>query len=223
MNDFHDQIWAYLHNELPAEKRAQFEQAAEEDPSLKQEVDACKAVHQDLEAWGDQLLENELLAEWESEHPEYQEKRSRHGPMIRLAVPLAAAAALVLLLALPLHRGPINWERTVYGSAPQLRGESSGQPVYRRDDLKNAGRTLRKAVEEHLSEHTEFSEKWTLQIAFQEQKDGYLMVEVSGHSKRYPELKSVWEETIPGKERLSAELIVFAERIADDLTKRGKP
>ncbi|NLX24366.1 MAG: hypothetical protein GXY61_00170 [Lentisphaerae bacterium] len=159
MDHFHDQIWAYLHNELPSNKRAPFEQAAEQDPSLKQEIDACKAVHHVLEDWGDHLLEKELLAEWESEHPEYQETVGRRNRVIRLLIPVAAAAALVLGLTLPLHRGRINWERTVYGSAPQLRGESSTQPVYSRDDLKQTSRDLREAVEKRPADPPNLSKK----------------------------------------------------------------
>lgn len=223
MDSFHDQIWAYLHNELPPEKRAPFEQAAEQDPSLKQEIDACRAVHHDLEDWGDQLLEKELLAEWESEHPEYQEKIRRQNRVIRLLIPVATAAALILGLTLQLHRGPINWEHTVYGSAPQLRGEFGIQPVYSRDDLKQTSRELREAVEKRLANHPNLSEKWTLQITLQELKDGYLVAAVYGHPKRNPESEWVWEESISGKGRLSVGLAELAERIVDDLIKQNTP
>ncbi|MBN2703985.1 MAG: hypothetical protein JXR23_07215 [Pontiellaceae bacterium] len=96
MDHFHRQIWAYLHNELPPEKRAQFERAAEQDSSLQEEIAVCRAVHHDLEDWGNQLLEKELLAEWESEHPEYQENIRRRNRVFRRLIPVAAAAALVL-------------------------------------------------------------------------------------------------------------------------------
>jgi hypothetical protein len=220
MKNSEDQIWRYLHNELPPEDRQHFERTAAEDPDLQQELEECRIMHQNLEYLGDHQLQETLLAEWESEHPQYREtenKKEFRSRIIRLSIPLAAAAALVLLLANPLHQGPVDWERTVYGPAPQLRGPSEAQPIFSRADLKQVNRDLRRVVEKHLVDSAR--KNWKLQIQFQEFADGYLLIEVSGHPKGNPERDLQWDRTFQGKVHLQNKVAEFAKLIADDLLK----
>lgn len=154
MKDVKDQVWAYLHNELTPEERTRFEQALAVDSSLRETLEECRTMHRELNMLGDRQLEEHLLAEWESEHPEFREPRSRSRlRIIRFMLPLAAAAALLVIFVLPRQEGPVRWQRTIYGAAPQLRGESSGaQPHYTHQELQHVSQTLKETVEKRIKE-----------------------------------------------------------------------
>ncbi len=137
MKDPADWTWTYLHNELTPKEKALFEQTLQNDPGLRRKLDECRAVHGQLKTLlplfnnaesDDDQLEKNLLAQWEAEHPEYAEKPATDKPrskILRFALPLAAAAAAAILFALP--AAPIHWQRTVYGAAPQLRGQPAAR------------------------------------------------------------------------------------------------
>jgi hypothetical protein len=207
-----DQIWAYLHDELSPEDRQQFEQAVDSDPALKVELEESRNTHDILKTLlphgelNQEELTNQLLAQWETEHPEFaQEPEIRSKPKIlRFAAPLAAAAAVIILLALP--SGPIDWQRTLYGSAPQLRGEPATQPHYTRSDLKQAVRELQDAIEESF----DGSGTPSLQISIQELADGALAVEIIGTSRH-------WNESFQSLETFRRNVPTFGKQIADDL------
>ncbi len=180
MNDFNKEIWAYLHDELAPEKRERFEQALAGDPALREALAERQATHQQLEAIGQEQLEAELLAEWEAAHPQFREPASHpHGRIIRFILPLAAAAAAVILLtALP--RGPVHWQRTDYGSIPQLRGAAL-EARYTRNDFKQLASELQRAVEQRVNPASDCS----LRIHLQELTDGALTIEINGRAQ-YP-------------------------------------
>ena len=211
-----EQIWPYLHNELSAEESQQFEQVLKNSPSLQNALEECREIHRNMELLGDRLLEEHLLAEWESEHPEFQEKQPRlQTKIIRFAIPLAAAAAVILLLSLPLHQSPVNWQRTVYGSPPQLRGLAGNKQHYTSTDLKEINRALQDAIESSIQQIS--IEPWKLQIHLQELASGYLAVEVSGHAKSVPDKSKTWEAIFQDMEHFNAEAPAFAELIANDM------
>ncbi|MBL7017194.1 MAG: hypothetical protein ISR84_06525 [Kiritimatiellales bacterium] len=221
-----DKIWATLHNELTPKDREQFEQARQEDPALNDALEECRATHQVLaelgrEALSDEQLADKLMAEWAAEHPEYAESPARRRTL-RFALPLAAAAALVLLLTLP--AGPIRWQRTLYGNTPQLRGEPAAQAGYARADLKQAARELQDAVEAFGDP----AEKWTLQITLQELADGALDVEVSGSRRensnawknsgaKAPPSSNAWKKSFQSLENFRQNIPRFGKQIADAL------
>lgn len=210
-----DKIWAYLQNELSPDEAARFERALTEDSALREAFKERRATHEELakldqEVLSDEQLEEQLLAEWVAEHPEYAEKtnpRTRRN-ILRFSIPLAAAAAIVILLARP--SDPIRWQRTVYGSAPQLRGEPAAQPQYTRADLKLAARKLQDAVNSTCNP----PDKWTLQIHLQELAGGALAVEVSGRSR---ETSKVWTENFQSLETFHQNVPRVGNQIVDDL------
>jgi len=243
MTDPADWIWAYLHSELtPAEKEL-FEQTVQNNPSLRQEFDECQSTHRQLtDLLPDQnsveisnkRLEAKLLAEWQAEHPEYAETRREKpcGNILRFTLPLAAvAAAVAILLALP--SPSIHWQRTVYGSAPQLRGQTATPPHYTRTDLKQVSRELQDAINEASRQ----SQGWNLKISLQELADGALAVEVAGlpqcesgfpkvwkNEARCTAVSSrVWNKNFQGLENFRQNIPRFGKQIADDLAGQDKP
>ena len=210
-----DNIWAYLHNELSPAEIERFEQALTEDPALREALDECRMTHEGLTALGQKTLSNEqleeqLLADWVAEHPEYAEEPSQptRRKILRLSLPLTAAAAVVILLALPSK--PIRWQNTAYGKAPQLRGESAMSPHYTREDLKKAASELQNTINSTDND----PKKWTLQILLQELINGALTVEVSGQSQG---ASMTWAEHFQSLEEFRQKIPMFGKKIADDL------
>lgn len=225
MNDYKEQVWAYLHNELPPETRAAFEQAVIDDPGLREILEECRKTHMELELLADHQMEERLLAEWESEHPKYREKRkSQLNRILRFSLPLLAAAATVLLLfALPLSQGPVQWQRTVYGPPPQLRGQAGSQPHYSRAELKQVDMALRNTIESSLAKLSNPPSRWKLKIQLQELANGFLVVEISGYPRGSPEQTRNWSETFEGLDHVAAEAPFLGRRIAEDLAERNNP
>lgn len=224
MKDVKDQIWAYLHDELPADERERFEQALADDASLRDALEECRAMHEDLEQLSDLRLEDQLLAEWEAEHPQFQEERKPgRAKIIRFTLPLAAAAAIILLLALPLSQGPVHWQRTLYGIAPQLRGYAETQARYSRADLKRINTELQSAIEEHLAALPTPPADWKLQIQLQELAGGHLAVEVSGHPVDQPDVEKLWEDVFQSQTSETENISSLARRIATDIAEQKAP
>jgi len=163
MKDFTDQIWAYLHNELSPEQRVKFDEELEKNSGLRERLEERQVTHQELndlflsanneERCDDQMVE-QLLYEWEEEHSHFAEslpKNLQHN-IIRFILPLAAAAAVVaVLVALPLEKGSIHWERTTYGETPQVRGQTDIAPQYSRSELKREILELQSCTETALT------------------------------------------------------------------------
>lgn len=229
MTDPAEWIWAYLHNELAPEDKTRFEEALQNDATLRAALDEYRATHTRLKdlmphidevALDNQKLEESLLAEWESEHPEYAETSADQPrrKILRFALPLAAAAAAaILLFALP--SDPIRWQRTLYGSSPQLRGQSAAQPRYTQSDLNPAVDQLQKII----SNTGQLTEQWNLQVSLQELADGALSVEVAGQPRRNRGFSRVWNENFQTLEDFRQKLPRFGKQIADDLTGEPSP
>jgi len=236
-----DQIWAYLHDELSPEEKVLFEQALQKDPGLREKLDECLITHNELkdllplpakEAGSSDALAEKRLSEWEEDHPEYAETNTHETPrnILRLSLPLAAAAALVLLLTLPWNPSPTHWQRTAYGSAPQLRGEPIVQPLYTRAQLRQCGRELQDAVDAVSQQ----PEQWTLKLYLQELTNGALSVEVSGSRRGFSKgwknkgvkaqpSSKVWKESFQGLEDFHQNVPRFGKQIADDLARQSLP
>jgi len=233
MNALKDQIWAYLHNELASEERDRFERALQGDPALREALEERRQTHRELESVlpmlgkmgnADDQLEERLIAEWESEHPGYAEVpiRKPRRKILYFSLPLAAAAAaMVLLLALP--QKPIHWQRTSYGSAPQLRGQPVTEPHYTRAELKQVNGELQKAIGTSLEQLAAPLEPWKLRIRLQELASGSLAVEISGHPRGNPESSKVWTETFQGLEHFGAKGPLFGKQVAEGLVEQGNP
>lgn len=221
-----DQIWAYLHGELSSGERERFEQALQNDSDLRDVLEECRATHAKLQSLlplidtageSDDQLEERLLAEWETEHPEYAELpvQTPRRNILRVTLPLAAAAAAALvLLALPWNPGPVRWQRTAYGTAPQLRGQPAGQPHYSRAELKQTSRELQEAIESRLADAPG---RWVLQISMQELAAGSLSVEISGHPRANETRSNHWNQSFQTLERFRANIPMFGKQVADDL------
>jgi anti-sigma factor RsiW len=216
-----NQIWAYLHNELPPEKKELFEQALENDPDLRVALEESRAMHKDLEyalprfsteEGTDDQLEEQLLAEWEAEHPEYAEVPALNPrrKILQFTLPLAAAAAAVILLSLSLQTGPVQWQRTAYGTPPQLRDQSNAQARYSRAQLKEIDQKFKQAVES-ASQH---AEQWILQVSLQELTDGALAIEISGYPRHKPDSPKTWSEHYQSLEEFHDNIPVLAKQIA---------
>lgn len=235
MTTHSDQIWAYLHNELAPEEKNRFEQALHSDPRLREALDACRETHRELESVlplldgedtaANEQLEERLLAEWEAEHPEYAETpvRRPHRKILYFSLPLAAAAAAIILLSLSLQTKPIHWQRTAYGTAPQLRGQSGMQPHYTRTELKQINRELQKAIETHLEQFPVLSEPWKLRIYLQELAHGALSVEISGHPRAEPNLSTHWNKSFQSLEIFRESIPMLGKQVADDLAGQNGP
>ncbi len=236
MSDITTLIWAYLHDELSPESRNHFESALEDSPSLRKALEEQRATHEELksilplieaETANDEQQEEQLIAEWEAEHPEFAEppqQQKSQGRIMRFAIPLAvAAAACVVLLALPGHQGPVYWQNTLYGTAPQLRGESAAHPRYNQTELEQVSRQLQNIIEDHIARLPDSAEPWKLKIHLQELAGGYLAVEVSGHPANRPKRSRTWDATFQGKDRFDAEASGFGKRIANDLAEQDVP
>lgn len=228
MNDSTDQIWAYIHNELSPEKRKGFEQALNNDPLLREALDACRITHGELknvlpllegENVGDDQLEKKLLAEWEATHPEYAENPARkpRRKILYFSLPLTAAAAAIIVFTLSLQTGPIHWQRTAYGTAPQLRGQSGTEPHYTRAELKQINHELREAIESHLERLAELPEPWNLKIHLQELANGTLAAEVAGHPRSNPDSSRFWNISFRNLETFRQNIPRFGRQVAEDI------
>jgi len=225
-----NRIWAYLHNEMDAEEKEFFQQALRVDAELREEVERCRATHYELKNLlpnigneeSNEALEARLLTKWETEHPEYVEAPRRKMPRRILLYPplLAAAATLAILLSLPVQTGPVRWQRSAYGTAPQLRGETGIRAHYTRKDLKELDRTLRQSVETACQQLDEPPEKCVLKISLQELAGGALFVEISGRPRAAPEFSKHWSKSFQGLEIFHAEVPVFGEQVAKDLPRQ---
>jgi len=226
-----DQIWAYLHDELAPEEKDRFEQALQSDPALRDALDACRETHGELatllplldreDTAVDDQLEEKLLAEWEAEHPEYAEAPAQkpRRKILQFTLPLAAAAAAVILLNLSLPR-PIHWQRTTYGTGPQLRGQLGAPPHYTRAELKQITRELQKVIESHL---TEPPDQWVLKISMQELANGALAIEISGRPRAKAGLSKHWNKNFQSLETFHSTIPAFGKQVADDLAGRNHP
>ncbi|MFA7256946.1 MAG: hypothetical protein WC047_05170 [Kiritimatiellales bacterium] len=226
MKDPADQLWAYLHHELAPADKERFERALQNDSALRQTLNECRDTHKQLKGLQPILnsstapnrrLEKKLLAEWEAEHPEYAETSHGKPPskILRFTLPLAAvAAAAAILLALPAPS--IHWQRTLYGSAPQLRGQPAVPPHYTRTELKQVSRELQDAI----NKAGQPAAHWSLKINLQELADGALAVEVSGHTAT---VSKVWNQNFQGLEKFRQNIPRFGKQIADDLAKQDHP
>ncbi len=235
MTTHSEQIWAYLHNELAPEEKDRFEQALHSDPHLREALDACRETHQELEsilplldgedAAADDQLEERLLAEWEAEHPEYAETpiRRPRRKILYFSLPLAAAAAAVILLSLSLQTKPIHWQRTAYGTAPQLRGQPEMQPHYTRTELKQINRELQKAIEIHIEQLPVLPDPWKLKIYLQELANGALSVEISGHPRADPVQSTQWNRGFQSLEIFRESIPLLGKQVADDLAGQNGP
>ncbi|MGE4489627.1 MAG: anti-sigma factor [Kiritimatiellales bacterium] len=228
MKDPADRIWAYLHNELSAEEKAAFRRVLKNDPALRQAVEHSRAVDSELKAllpaFDKEIpvdnLEDLLLTAWDEEHPEYGDdappaRSSRR--ILYFAAPLAAAAALALIVSLPMQTGPIHWQRIVTGTAPQLRGTEQNTLFYTPADLKQLGSTLSQAIDNAYPDRGKSVTDWVLQIHLQELAEGALTVEVSGYPSSDPARSRVWNESFQTLENFRTEVPTFGKRIADDL------
>ncbi len=229
MNPHEDQIWAYLHNELSPEDIAAFELALENDAELREALEARRLIHGDLEHLlpiltqddaEDNVLEAQLLEEWEAEHPEFREpdtaQQREPNRVIRLLIPLAAAA-VILLVAMPLRPSPIDWERTIFGAAPQLRGQLNIQAHYSSSELKGIERALRLAIETEIKQLPEPAEPWQLKIQIQELAAGAIMIELSGHPADRPDESRIWTLNFPELETCIAGLPAVGKQVAGEL------
>lgn len=225
MNDSKDRVWAYLHSEMPQAEKLRFEQSLAYDSDLRKTLEECQTLHQELGLLGDDLAEERLLDEWESEHPEFREKpKYPHNRILRFSLTLAAAAAaIVLLLALPLNQGPVRWQHTSYGSPPQLRGEAGEEPRYSRTELKKVNRDLQENIESGIAELPAPTKPWKLRIHLQELANGYLAVEIFGHPRDNPEEQRHWNETFQGRADFDAKVPGFAQGVVDDMAERKGP
>lgn len=227
-----DRIWFWLHNEMNADEKEHFRLTLETDADLRADLNLCEKTHQFLKdnlprLTGTELdvdpsgeLVQTLIAEWDQEHPEKTATtpRTSHGRILWFAAPVAAAAALIALLTMSLHPGPIHWQRTAYGTAPQLRGETASAGFYSRSDLKHFDNTLRKTIESARSTPSGVAEKWTLQIHLQEMAGGTLVVELSGHPHKPPATSKCWNKSFQHSAVLHAELQAFGTHIAKEIS-----
>ncbi len=230
MTDPSKHIWACLHDEMNAEEKEFFRQALADDAKLRETTEHCKATHRVLGSLladltlpepneGDEAVEDRLIAEWEAEHPEYAEApRRKPGRILMFTAPLAAAAALFVILTLPRQTGPVLWQNTAFGTAPQLRGEPAIRAHYSRNDLKEFDRALRHSIETACLQQDSESGPWKLQISLQELAGGALSVEVSGHPLADPGASNHWNENFQEADTFRAELPTFGKQIADELT-----
>ena len=208
MKSIEKQIWRYLDGELTQEERTRFEQELQEDSALQRALEERNMT--------DRVLKNtaidELVKEFEAEHPDFRET-APPSKIIRLMLPLAAAAAAVILLtAQPWQRGPVDWLHTSLGSAPQVRGETGATPAYTRSDLRQLNATLRKAIESHLENYDRPPKTWTMKIEMQELALGAIAIEVSS-----PPSSKVWKATFQTPEQCRQNLPRFGKQIAMDL------
>ncbi|MEN8254778.1 MAG: zf-HC2 domain-containing protein [Verrucomicrobiota bacterium] len=233
MKALKDQIWAYLHNELAPDERARFERALQGDADLREALEERRQTHRELENIlpildkgdeGDDQLEERLIAEWESEHPEYAEVpiRKPRRRILYFSLPLAAAAAAAVLL-LALSQKPIHWERTSYGSAPRLRGQPVMEPRYTRAELKQVDGELQETIEAHLEQLAVPSRPWTLKIHIQELVGGALTVEIAGHPRKTPEVSEAWNRSFQSLENFRGHVPEFGKQVAEDLAERNIP
>jgi hypothetical protein len=222
MTSSEDKIWAYLHNELAGEEKVQFELALENSPELRKELDSRRLLHNELNGMSqdeltDDQLENLLLEEWEAEHPELREpEKVSSNRILRLVIPLAAAAVIVLV-AMPLRPSPIDWQRTAYGTAPQLRGQLETRLHYRSTELKRIDRALRLAIETEVKQLPEPIEPWQLKIHLQELAAGALAIEISGHPVDHPEASRIWNLNFKDMETCIDGLPMVGKQVANEL------
>jgi hypothetical protein len=225
MTEPSDQIWAYLHDELAPEEKVRFEQELQNNPELLDALDACRETHGEMEHTlplldedeiTDDQLEEQLIAEWEAEHPEYAEApaQKQNRKILRFTLPLAAAAAAMVLLSLSLQTGPVHWQRTVYGTGPQLRGQLGAQPHYTRAELKQTTRDLQETIESRL---TELPEPWKLKVHIQELAEGALAVEISGYPHADSNRLLLWTENFQNLKTFHSSIPVLGKQVADDL------
>ncbi|MEE9367421.1 MAG: hypothetical protein V3V05_01015 [Pontiella sp.] len=221
-----DQIWAYLHEQLSARETTLFEQALETDAELRTALEACRETHGDLEnilplifkndATDQRINEEQLIAEWEADNPKFSETafNKPRRKIIRLIVPLAAAAAAIIVLNLTMQTGPIDWQRTSYGTDPLLRGQLGRVPHYSRNELKQVCRELQGEIEINRAES---SGTWKLKISIQELANGALAVEVSGHPYADPNRSNQWNESFQNLDVFRDNLPLFGKQVADGL------
>jgi hypothetical protein len=226
MNTFENQVWAYLHNELPSEKREAFESELTTNPELKKKLEAQRSTDLIFKAAyshaDEHDLASELQKEWEAEHPEYQDRPKSGKKIIPFSRPLATAAAVaaVLMLLQPWDRGLINWESTSYGSPPQLRGEAASQPHYSKKELKQIASMLQERIDATLTAPNIPLTKWTLSIHLQDMAKGSLIIEVSGFPEKHTEQERIWNASYDNKEQAMNEIESFSRQIANEISVR---
>lgn len=224
-----DQIWLYLHNELSADQKAEFELSLKQDPDLLAKLEDRQATHallgtlQQTHADTDDI-ESSLLDEWEEEHPQYAEP---HNPgkrnIIYFILPLAAAAAAVMLLtALPSGSDSVRWQKTSYGNPLELRGNGEITAVYTKSELKTVGDKLQEAIDNQLALSTNKSFQQTLGIYFQELAGGALILEIASN----PESETaqlILSSNYTNLEKLNSDIPAIADQVRAKLLNPVQP
>lgn len=233
-----EQLWAYVHGELPAGEQDALEKAVKENEALSERLDGIQAMNRQLRdklpLAGPSLdaLEEHILENWEKDHPAaYQkpqvEKPSKGGSLLGWPgskkawfPPLALAACILIVVGLNLHdQGPIQWEIETQTLA--YRGNEAPQPVYSQESLSQAGTQLQKAIDAAYKEEGFRPEPgWNLKVLVAELPEKAVMVTLSGTTETGDGVMAI-EKTYPSLEALSQETGPLADLVTGRLIQPG--
>ena len=224
---------------MSPEERAQMECAIEEDSSLHAEVERIRRIDAHLrELMPATVLTDEKIAERIMANIETPDENSINTDTNVLSFPVVAkvtgnlifrraliglaAAAVILIVAMPrLTTQTIRWEQPHFES-PQYRGEEAGPGTFGQESATRCFEMLRDAVDEaHGSRGVhKRNTDWTLAFSCQVLIDGNICIHVRQLDRESNMMKE-WIEHYSGAESFAGMVDDFAARIAADLKCAG--
>lgn len=236
-----ERLWSYLHGQLPPGERTDVEKQLKSDPELAKALKDLENLHRDLRALlpleetSDEVLEENILAQWERQQKlasveEPAPRKEIRSPLIAwwtrpvLWAPLSAVAA-VLLLAVGLQfamRSPIAFQ-DLEVVPMQYRGEGGDEGLSREQLLTLREQLQKQVVAAYLEakgrketswfgSHTD----WVLGCRM-EGIYGGLLVEVNAYKPREDEAFKTWRHEIVEPEQPQPRLVSLGKEIAQEL------
>ena len=240
-----EKIWAYLHDEMPAEEQRSFEESLKNDPALKADFDNSLRLHVYLQnvlpvvnkREPEEMMEERYLEAWERDQTnvgvgepakESQRLPVSSGRRSRRWLPLSALAAAAILLAMigvhsVIQREDLVWLKADCGGIAVPRGSEAdhGESLYSIDDKKRLAAKIESDVEAAYQKAKADRAggpriRHRLRVRMQEYPGGGLLFNVEEVSRGDMAVHS-WEMVCDDREAFNAQVPDFANRIGRDL------
>ena len=232
-----EQILRYVHGEITELERQEFEVRFRESSALRQEVEVARqistrmkslrgAVGNDWEKLADRIVHEIEIDEAVCETPV---RRKSRLILFRSVTVLAAAAAIVLLLAVPRYlTNPIDWGPPIVGQDAQLRqpGETTQSlRKYTQEELRQSFDRFRVSLDREYRHSSSglrefFSHrKWKLSTSIQEMRAGRVAVFVAAARSDESSRPREWTEYYHDLNAWRDDADALGARIAKELGK----
>jgi len=228
--------WAYIHRELDAGARAEFELAMQKDISLARLVEEVKQTDQEfarllpLSEQSPDVLEEKILEAWESSQ---STKQKQHAPVVLPSWGFPNSGwillAACLMLGMGIHwfaGGPLEWKSQ--NLATVYRGE--GSSPYSDEELNNLGEQMRDQLVQEYRTITPRRLKvlpapksaWSWNVQVSPTADRAILLEVAIYDDVDQPPVRIWQETFTDLDAAASGLKDWARLVVSESTEINK-